>query len=195
MAQATWEKPQELKRDKASALKQLNRRGERLKFLVGGLLIIGSVLYLIISGTLTGASFFITVDDVVSNADYVGDTVRISGAVIGETINFQPDENGEHSTLTFTISHIPEEFDNLAEALHASVNNPDATHLQVVMVDTPMPDLLQHEAQAILTGTMRPDGVFEATELLLKCPSRMTEGGSSQSLGENHPEVPVDNAG
>lgn len=195
MAQATWEKPQELKRDKASALKQLNRRGERLKFLVGGLLIIGSVLYLIISGTLTGASFFITVDDVVSNADYVGDTVRISGAVIGETIHFEQGENDQPSRLTFTVANIPQNSDNLAETLHLAANDPNATHLQIYIENQPMPDLLQHEAQAILTGTMRPDGVFEATELLLKCPSRMTEGGSSQSLGENHPEVPVDNAG
>ena len=37
------------------------------------------------------------------------------------------------------------------------------------------PDLLQHEAQAILTGTLQPDGTFVATELLLKCPTRFEE--------------------
>ncbi|MEQ8672031.1 MAG: cytochrome c maturation protein CcmE [Aggregatilineales bacterium] len=196
MAQAAWEIPQDQQDKKSATLRQLNRRGERMKFMVGGVLIFGSILYLIISGTLTGASFFITVNDVVGDTKYVGETVRISGAVIGETIRYTPAEgDGGNSTLTFTISHIPEEFDNLAEALYISVNDANATHLQIYMENEVMPDLLQHEAQAIITGTMRPDGVFEATELLLKCPSRFEEGGSSQSLGANHPEVPVDDAG
>jgi cytochrome c-type biogenesis protein CcmE len=38
-----------------------------------------------------------------------------------------------------------------------------------------MPDLLRHEAQAILTGRMDTDGVFQAEELLLKCPTRYEE--------------------
>jgi cytochrome c-type biogenesis protein CcmE len=35
-----------------------------------------------------------------------------------------------------------------------------------------MPDLLQNEAQAILTGELMANGVFEADELLLKCPTK-----------------------
>ena len=42
------------------------------------------------------------------------------------------------------------------------------------------PDLLQHEAQAIMTGVVGEDGVFYATELLLKCPSRYEEGVPEQ---------------
>jgi cytochrome c-type biogenesis protein CcmE len=38
-----------------------------------------------------------------------------------------------------------------------------------------MPDLLRHEAQAIVTGRVGADGVFEADELLLKCPTRYEE--------------------
>jgi len=43
------------------------------------------------------------------------------------------------------------------------------------MANQAMPDLLQHEAQAILTGKLEEDGTFMATELLLKCPSRFEE--------------------
>jgi cytochrome c-type biogenesis protein CcmE len=39
----------------------------------------------------------------------------------------------------------------------------------------PRPDLLRHEAQAIVTGRMGEDGVFYADELLLKCPTRYEE--------------------
>lgn len=194
MAQATWEKPQDISEKKSAALKQLSGRRERMKFLVGGLLILGAISYLIVSGTLTGASFFITVDEVVGSTEYVGETVRITGAVLGETIDYRPAVDGEPSLLSFTISHIPEDFDNLAEALYISVNDENATRLDVFIEDEAMPDLLQHEAQAILTGTLLADGSFHATELLLKCPSRFDEGGSSDSLGEGHPEVPVDDA-
>ena len=38
-----------------------------------------------------------------------------------------------------------------------------------------MPDLLRHEAQAIITGRMGDDGVFYADELLIKSPTRYEE--------------------
>ena len=47
--------------------------------------------------------------------------------------------------------------------------------MDVVVYDEAMPDLLQHEAQAILTGAIDGDGLFTASELLLKCPSRFEE--------------------
>ncbi|NJL57955.1 cytochrome c maturation protein CcmE [bacterium] len=49
-----------------------------------------------------------------------------------------------------------------------------------------MPDLLQHEAQAILTGTLGDDGVFYATELLLKCPAASRVRARPPSV-EDHP--------
>src|SRR4030065_150414 len=56
----------------------------------------------------------------------------------------------------------------------APTTNPSAPRLQVVYVG-PKPDLLRHEAQAIVTGKMGEDGVFYADELLLKCPTRYEE--------------------
>lgn len=167
MAQASWEKP---KHDARAKLK-LRGRGERVKFLIGGVLILGAVFYLITSSTMAGARFFITVDEISQDLSYIGETVRLSGAVIGESIDYDPDA----LTLGFTISHIPNEFDDLATALHESVNDPNLARLDVYLENTVKPDLLQHEAQAILTGEMGEDGVFYATELLLKCPSRFEE--------------------
>ncbi|NMD27519.1 MAG: cytochrome c maturation protein CcmE, partial [Chloroflexi bacterium] len=36
----------------------------------------------------------------------------------------------------------------------------------------PRPDLLKDEAQAIMTGALDEAGVFQVSELLLKCPSK-----------------------
>jgi cytochrome c-type biogenesis protein CcmE len=174
MAQTTWEKVNQ------PELSRPKRGGERLKFLIGGLLILGAVAYLIISNTLSGARYFITVDELLANSDYVGREVRISGAVIGDSIQY----DGENLIIDFTISNIPAEFDNLAFALHEAVNNPNATRLPVHVENEVMPDLLQHEAQAILTGSLDENGVFNATELLLKCPTRFEEAGPNQEIAQ-----------
>lgn len=168
MAEMMWEKPLALTaaKPKASGLKL-----ERLKFLVGGALLLGAVVYLVLSGTMTGARFFITVEDVVSNPEYIGQTVRITGVVLGDSIAYDA-RTGE---LQFTIAHLPNTDGDLGMALHLAAKDPNATRLKIYMEDETMPDLLQHEAQAILTGALGEDGVFHANELLLKCPSRFQE--------------------
>jgi cytochrome c-type biogenesis protein CcmE len=134
-------------------------------------MMLAAVVYLIFSGMLTGTNYFITVEDLVNSDTYVGETVRITGAVIGETIEY----DAENLILDFTIAHIPEETDDLALALYTAVNTEGTARIPVHIENEVMPDLLQNEAQAILTGHMGEDGVFYASELLLKCPSRYEE--------------------
>jgi cytochrome c-type biogenesis protein CcmE len=177
MAQAAWEK-----HPSTPAIAVPRQRG-RLKFLLGGLLILGAVLYLVISGTVSGARFFITVDELVEDTSYAGQPLRISGAVLGDSIQY----DSENLIIEFTIANIPPQFDDLAETLHLAVNDPTATRLNVRVENQVKPDLLQHEAQAILTGTLGPDGVFHATELNLKCPSRFVEHDAGQVIAQ--PEV------
>ncbi len=165
MAELTWEKPKQLEKQSGSL------GGERLKFLIGGGLILAAVLYLLVSGTLQGARFFITVEEVLRDASYRGQTVRVSGAVDGESIEY----DSEKAIIRFEIVHIPTEFDDLAQALHAALEDPNAARMNVLVEDAAIPDLLQHEAQAILTGALASDGIFKASELLLKCPSRFEE--------------------
>lgn len=180
MAQATWEKT-----GNAEVLLRRSNAGGRWKFLVGGLLILASIAYLIVSGTLTSARFFITVDEVVNNPAYIDQTVQITGAVLGDTIDYDAD-NG---IIRFTIVNMPAEFDDLATALHEAVNDPNATRLDVVVENAALPDLLQHEAQAILPGKLNADGTFYASDLLLKCPSRFEEAAPGQAMPDAHPEI------
>jgi cytochrome c-type biogenesis protein CcmE len=156
----------------------------RLKFIIGGLLIVAAVVYLIYSSTAASAQYFLTIDEVAVKGDEVYDLdLRISGAVIGETIEYDP----QTLTLRFTVAHIPgdndeiEEQGGLAVVLHNAVENPGQT--LAVEHNGPMPDLLQNEAQAIMTGRMGEDGVFYADELLLKCPTKYDEAVPDQAEG------------
>lgn len=155
----------------------------RTKFIVGGLLILAAVVYLIASSTVAGAQYFFTIEELMARGgDVVGTPIRVSGAVIGETIEYEPDT----LTLRFTVAHMPGDNDlveaegGLAEALRAAVSDPTRERMKVEYVGV-KPDLLQNEAQAIMTGTLGEDGVFYADELLLKCPTRYEEAVPEQS--------------
>jgi len=157
--------------------------GNRIKFFIGGFLIVAAIIYLIVSSTKANAQYFLTVDEVFEKqSEYQGRELRVSGAVIGDSIQYDP----QTLKLTFTVAHIPgdnealEVYGGLAEALHQAVIDPDRTHLDVVY-EGPKPDLLQDEAQAIMTGHLGEDGVFYADELLLKCPTKYEEAVPNQA--------------
>ena len=82
MAEATWEKG-----NRTNVVLQPNNRG-RWKFLVGGLLILIAVGYLVATGMVAGARYYITVDDLMNNPTYVGKSVRVAGVVLGDTIQY-----------------------------------------------------------------------------------------------------------
>lgn len=154
-----------------------------VKFWIGGALIIAAIAYLIASATSASAQYYLTIDELRQRHASLGDReIRVSGAVDGETIVYDADT----LTLHFTIAHVPgdlediEQAGGLAEALHAAVMNPSASRMVVEYIG-PRPDLLRHEAQAIVTGRLGEDGVFHAEELLLKCPTRYEEEVPLQS--------------
>lgn len=157
----------------------------RSKFLIGGLLVIGAIAYLIITTMQSTAQYFYTVEEIrAKGSSIVGQNLRASGAVLGDTITYDPTT----LTITFEMAHVTadnreiEAQGGLAAALHNAVSRPDAQRVKVVYVG-PRPDLLQHEAQAIVTGKLGEDGVFYADELLLKCPTRYDEAVPKQAEG------------
>lgn len=155
------------------------------KFIVGGLLIIAAVVYLIVSSTQASAQYFLTVDELVAKGEEVQNRdLRISGAVIGDSIQYDQ----QTLTLTFTIAAIPgdnadiEAQGGLAEVLYRAVNDPNRQRIQI-SYNGVKPDLLRDEAQAIVTGKLGADGVFYAEELLLKCPTKYEEAVPEQAEG------------
>lgn len=153
------------------------------KFIVGGLLIVAAIIYLIVSSTQANAQFFLTVDELLAKkAEMTGRDLRVSGAVLGDTIKY----DARTLTLSFTVAHIPgdqkviDAQGGLAEVLHAAVLDTKVNRIPVVYKGA-KPDLLKNEAQAIMTGTFSADGVFVANELLLKCPTRYEEAVPEQT--------------
>ena len=159
--------------------------GSRMKFWIGGLLIVAAVVYLIASSTSAAAQFYLTIDELQAKGEAVrGRDLKVSGAVDGDSIEY----DAASLTLHFTIANVPgdaneiERGGGLAAVLHQAVSDPAAARLQVEYVG-PLPDLLRHEAQAIVTGRVGDDGVFYADELLLKCPTRYEESVPQQVDG------------
>jgi len=108
----------------------------------------------------SSAQYFLTVAELrAKGANIVGDDVRVSGVVNGASIRY----DAPSLRLEFDIV---DNLNNLDNPLH-------------VVYFGPKPDLLQHEAQAIIEGTWQEDGVFHAhnraDSLLLKCPTRYEE--------------------
>ncbi len=160
------------------------RSGGRLKFIIGGVIMLAAVVYLIVSNLSTQQEYFMTVNELMSRqSELVGRNIRISGVVLGDTIEY------DGQTLSFVIAHIPdsaaeiEDEGGLAEVLHTAANDATTSRVRVVLYNEPKPDLLKHEAQAIVTGTLGEDGIFYADELLLKCPTRYEEAVPEQVQG------------
>lgn len=161
--------------------------GGRAKFIIGGVLIAAAIIYLIVSTLQSTAQYFYTVDEIkLKGASIAGQNLRASGAVLGDTITYDP----ATLTITFDMAHVSasqadiDAQGGLAIALHNAVANPNAQRIKVVYVG-PKPDLLKNEAQAIVTGKIGEDGVFYADELLLKCPTRYEEALPSQVAPES----------
>ena len=154
-------------------------------FVIAGLLIVAAAVFLIVSNTGSTAHYFLTVEELQEmGPNAIGKNVTVSGAVLGDSIVYDP----SIPRVTFTIVQVPgdpkevERAGGLAAVLHAAVNDPTAPRLEVVYNDI-KPDLLKHEAQAIMRGQLGSDGRFHADEVLLKCPTRYEEDVPEQAGG------------
>jgi cytochrome c-type biogenesis protein CcmE len=158
----------------------------RMKFLIGAALIITAVVYLVWTTSTSNAQYFMTVDEILAKGSELnGRELRVSGAVIGDSIKY----DSKNLRLEFDVAHMPgnqKEIDaqgGMMAVLQAAVADPNRNHLKVVYTGV-KPDLLKNEAQAIMTGKLGKDGTFNATELLLKCPTRYQEAVPDQAGGK-----------
>lgn len=157
----------------------------RVKLFIGGFIILAAVGFLIVSSTQASAQYFMTIDELGAKGPSMVDrNVTVSGAVMGDTIAYDP----QKLSLTFTVANVPgdnneiEREGGLAKVLHQAVTDPSRSHLKIVYTGA-KPDLLRNEAQAIMTGHLGADGVFYATELLLKCPTKYEQAVPQQAQG------------
>ncbi len=153
MAQATWTKEEDASVEKP--------KSNRIKFIIGGLLMAAAIIFLVFNAMRGSTQLYVTVDEYYAQQNKLaGRDLRVSGWVIGDTIQFTQIDDTT-SRLEFDI------VDDLA--------NP-GQRLHIVAMNEPMPDLLQHEAQALVEGSAE-GSVFNANPggLFLKCPTRYEE--------------------
>lgn len=149
-----------------------------------GFLLLGSSALFTISLPETIPPYFMTVSEVLAEKENMVDRqIRISGAVLGESIEY--DEANQQ--LSFFIVDIPgdlaevEQQGGLATVLENAVNDLTRERIQIMYIGE-QPGLLRHMAQAILAGELRADGIFYADEILLKCPTRYEEALPEQTI-------------
>lgn len=159
MAETSWTT------DKADAVQP---RSNRLKFVIGGVLIAAAIIFLVVNAMSGNTQLYKTVDEFYAEQNrLIGRDLRVSGYVLGDSIQF--------TQIDATTSRL--EFDIVDD-----LSNP-GQRLRIVAMNEPMPDLLQHEAQALVEGHAENGGEFYANEggLFLKCPTRYEESGPPEA--------------
>jgi cytochrome c-type biogenesis protein CcmE len=137
-------------------------QSNRLKFVVGGVFLVGAIIFLVVNAMRGNTQLYKTVEEFHTEQNQlVGRDLRVAGWVIGDSI--------QYTQIDSTSSRL--EFDIVDD-----LQNP-GQRLHVVALNEPKPDLLQHEAQALVEGRAGEGGVFMANPggLLLKCPTRYEE--------------------
>lgn len=134
-------------------------------------LIVAVVTFISVIGTLiftsigTTGTFYMTVDELLVNiAKAEGKPIKVSGKIVGDSINWDPDK--------FLLS-----FDLQGE------NNEKIS----VEYEGVKPDSMNDGWEAIVEGELTSSGTLVASELLVKCPSKyeaMEENG--EKLPEDH---------
>ncbi len=126
------------------------------KFIFGGAIIVLAVGYLIVSSIGGSTAYYLTVEEVKAQGPSER-TVRVAGTVVGESIEW----NAQELLLRFNIA---DDSGSLAVIYHG-----------------PRPDMLRDGAEAIVEGRYTERGSFEASNLLLKCPSKYQEAATATS--------------
>lgn len=154
MADTTWTN------DGEGALSET--KSNRLKYIVGGVLLLAAITFLVVNAMTGSTQLYKTVNEFhAEQSRLTGRDLRIAGIVVGDSIQYTQID-AQTTRLEFDV------VDDL--------NNPNPV-LHIVAMNEPKPDLLQHEAQALIEGRADENGVFMANQggLLLKCPTRYEE--------------------
>ncbi|MER2599143.1 MAG: cytochrome c maturation protein CcmE [Caldilineales bacterium] len=143
-----------------------------LKFIIGAAVIFVAIGFLVFNAMSTSGAYYMTVSELQQQAaDKAGKTVRVSGLVVDESIDY----NSADLILRFSIKD-------------------DANQLPIYF-HGPRPDNFTRATEAIVEGHYGEDGVLYANTLLLKCPSRYEEHGGDQKPVEDYEEIQVQSVG
>ena len=126
----------------------MRRRDPRLFAAAAGVFVL-AVAYLIYGGIQQGASYWVTVAELRQRAAAgAASRVRLGGTVKAGTVTW----DRSHQHLRFAVT--------------------DGTQAVRVEYTGVVPDIFAEGRQVVVEGAIRPDGVFAASTLLAKCPTK-----------------------
>ncbi len=130
-----------------------SRRSPRLLIIV--LVAMGTIGYLIYTSISANSMYFLTVGELQQKgASVYGEQVRVYGKVTPGTPKYE-----DGGLLRFNA-------------------RADGAEMKVVY-DGVVPDIFKDDVEVIVTGRYNANGVFEADELLAKCPSKFESAGET----------------
>jgi cytochrome c-type biogenesis protein CcmE len=124
----------------------------RTKFIIGGLLILGSVGYLMASGIKDTGVYYLTPTElaakVAADHSFYNVGVKMGARVVKGSIT----RDVATQTITFRAT--------------------DGVHTYPIVYHGLAPDTFTDDVDVVVEGRLQPDGTFRATTLLAKCASR-----------------------
>lgn len=151
------------------------------RLVLAGTVALFVIAYLVASSMGTGTVYYYTVDEIDLNDDH-GEVIRLAGSVMPGSLEWRADG----PELTFELGPLPPGVDprSMAAAdVHREAGSLGGKTVAAAEADRPdgpvvpvrytklKPDLLAEDVEVIAEGTL-VDGVFHATQLLVKCPSK-----------------------
>jgi len=130
-----------------------NKANRQLKFIIGGVIVVALIAYLMVNAIQSAGTYYREVHEVLAQQTALtSKAIRVSGNIVSDSIVYDPAK----LDLQFKISD------------PTNANEQLAIHFHGVR-----PDQMSTEgSSAIVEGTLGTNGVVEANNLLLKCPSR-----------------------
>lgn len=119
------------------------------KFLIGGALIVLAIAYLMYSSLANSTVYYMTPTEAKNQAEAMeGQIIRVGGRAVDGPVNY----DAKSMILKFDVT--------------------DDTTTFPVAYKGVVPDAFKPGVDVVVEGKFNPSGVFEATTLLAKCPSK-----------------------
>jgi cytochrome c-type biogenesis protein CcmE len=135
-------------------------------FVIAGVAIGAAVLYLVLANTGTTAEYYMTIKELRACTSCSARAVRVAGVVAPGSIVRHAQPLAVHFTMTDSAQSMP------------------------VVYSGVVPDIFQPGVQVVVEGHLDSAGVFQASNLLTKCPSKFQSAtpaagtsGSSSTTG------------
>lgn len=125
------------------------KAGGKWKFVIGGLLILGAIAYVTVSSFQSNAIYYLTLKEMnAQRTSLIGQPVRVNAPLDKSSIQFDD--------KTLTLKFILKDGDLVLPVVYKGV----------------VPDTMGQGESVVAEGRLGADGVFQASTILVKCPSK-----------------------